>query len=200
MDDFQFFETACLRYNAQKPAPLIQPEFAASGSNGFAYYLKNASGQTLAKYRVKDLEADWLSRLGAVDEAAPASLDQLLPPPPPPPAPSRAPQLSDDQIEQLIARKAAELGVSTRARQDTSSPQPGGSLPVESRTLLSWIARLFFLGSGLVLIGNGIDGLSTRAASENSLIAVNINHRGGQSLGLGLAMLGVTLLPFPRGD
>ena len=58
------------------------------------------------------------------------------------------------------------------------------------------IARLLFALSGLMLISNGLDGLRTRAVSSDSLIAANINNRGGQSLGLGVAMLALATMPY----
>lgn len=60
-----------------------------------------------------------------------------------------------------------------------------------------FMARMLFAMSGLILINNGIDGLMTRAESPTSLIAGNINNRGGQSVGLGFAMLAFSFMPYP---
>ena len=35
------------------------------------------------------------------------------------------------------------------------------------------------------------------AVSSDSLIAANINNRGGQSMGLGVAMLALAAMPYP---
>ena len=110
---------------------------------------------------------------------------------PPVPGLPPKPQPSQQEIEAILARTEREH----RAR-----------FPVEQRSPLeiisSWlsrgiVARVLFGISGLILINNGLAGMKTRAVSNDSLIAVSINNQGGQSVGLGLAMLAFATMPFP---
>ena len=110
---------------------------------------------------------------------------------PPVPGLPPKPQPSQQEIEAILARTEREH----RAR-----------FPVEQRSpfeiIASWlsrgvIARVLFVMAGLILINNGLGGLNVRAVSNDSLIAVSINNQGGQSVGLGLAMLAFAAMPFP---
>ena len=61
----------------------------------------------------------------------------------------------------------------------------------------SFATRLLFSLAGLILIGNGIEGMGVRSESPSSLFAIGINRNGTQSLGLGIAMFAFALAPYP---
>ncbi|MFM7652010.1 MAG: hypothetical protein ACKO5M_03645 [Vulcanococcus sp.] len=129
-----------------------------------------------------------------MSDALPPPTGSAVPPPPPPPAtpPSggtagRA-QPSDADIAAILARV-------DREHQSRFASQQAA--PLAPWLKQGAIARLLFVLSGLMLIQNGLDGLRTRAVSSDSLIAANINNRGGQSMGLGVAMLALAAMPYP---
>ena len=127
--------------------------------------------------------------------------DSLPPVPGLPPKPTESvsaaagkparPQPSQQEIEAILARTEREH----RARFPLDQHSP-------FEILYRWlsrglIARLLFVISGLILINNGLGGLKVRAVSNDSLIAVSVNNQGGQSVGLGFAMLAFAVMPFP---
>jgi hypothetical protein len=127
--------------------------------------------------------------------------DSLPPVPGLPPKPSQSasaaaagkpakPQPSQQEIEAILARTAQEHRASFPGQQQSPFEI------VSSWLARGMIARLLFVMSGLILINNGFDGLKTRAVSSDSLIAVSINNQGGQSVGLGFAMLAFAVIPF----
>ena len=129
-----------------------------------------------------------------MSDALPPSTGSAPPPPPPPPlaptsggAADRSP-VSDADISAILAR------VDREHQSRFASPQ---AAPLATWLRQGAIARLLFVLSGLMLIQNGLDGLRIRAVSSDSLIAANINNRGGQSMGLGVAMLALAAMPYP---
>ena len=128
-----------------------------------------------------------------MSDALPPPPGSALPPPPPPPAAPGSgskearPQPSEEQIAAILAR------VDREHQSRFAGDQPS---PLNTWLQRGVMARLLFALSGLMLISNGLDGLRIRAVSSDSLIAANINNRGGQSLGLGVAMLALAAMPY----
>ena len=128
-----------------------------------------------------------------MSDALPPPPGSALPPPPPPPAAPASggkearPQPSEEQIAAILARVD---------REHQSRFAAGQPSPLNTWLQRGVMARLLFALSGLMLISNGLDGLRIRAVSSDSLIAANINNRGGQSLGLGVAMLALAAMPY----
>jgi len=112
---------------------------------------------------------------------------------PPPPGPPARAEPSTQEIEAILARAEREHC----ARFPVEPKSPTGCLTGWATGTI--VSRLLFTTAGLILISHGVDGLRTRAVSTDSLIAVNINKQGGQSLGLGFAMLAFATLPYPAG-
>ena len=111
------------------------------------------------------------------------------------PEPERSetkPPLSDDQIEAILA--------DFKQKDDQRRP-PGSGFDGQFAFVFNpeVIPRSLFVLAGVLLISNGMEGMRVRAESSTSLIALNINHRGGQSLGLGFAVLAVAVMPYRSG-